>query len=148
MTADKIKRTDCVGVICFKDDQVLLIRRKNPPRAGEWSLPGGRIEIGESEEAAALRELIEETGVRATLGPKVEVIDADFEGFSYRLHDFVATWMQGVPVGADDALEAQFWPMTKIASLKMWPKTEQAIRDAYSAFGSGRSDHPALASNI
>ena len=139
MTAGKkdAERTDCVGVICFREGEVLLIRRGQPPRAGEWSLPGGRIEPGESEQDAALRELAEETGVRAELGPKVAVIDADFEGFCYRLHDYAATWVSGEPVGADDALEARFVGMDDIAALRMWPKTEAVIRDAFRAVTSG-----------
>lgn len=124
-------RTDCVGVICFRGNEVLLIRRANPPRAGDWSLPGGRIEAGETEMAAALRELHEETGVGATLGDKVATIDADFEGFHYRLHDYVATWTHGDPVGDDDALDARFFAMNEITALGMWAKTEAVIRDAY-----------------
>ena len=130
-------RTDCVGVICFRGDDVLLIRRGKAPRAGEWSLPGGRIEPGESEREAALRELAEETGVRAELGPKVATIDADFEGVSYRLHDYVARWVSGEPAGADDALEAAFVPMDAIGALRMWPKTEAVIRDALAAVQTG-----------
>jgi 8-oxo-dGTP diphosphatase len=129
----EIERTDCVGVICFRGDEVLLIRRANPPRAGEWSLPGGRVEAGETEQAAALRELTEETGVAATLGEKIAVIDADFEGFSYRLHDYVAAWVKGEPKGADDALDARFVPLAEIDTLGMWAKTNAVIRDAYSA---------------
>lgn len=136
MTPESTKRTDCVGIICFRDDTVLLIRRANPPRAGEWSLPGGRIEPGERETDAALRELMEETGVTATLGEKVAVIDADFEGFSYRLHDYAAVWTGGEPYGADDALEARFVPVSDIGKLGMWPKTDAVIRDAYSAIRS------------
>ena len=52
-----------VGVVCFRGDEVLLIRRGRPPRQGQWSLPGGRIEPGERAVDAALRELREETGV-------------------------------------------------------------------------------------
>ncbi|MGJ8559009.1 MAG: NUDIX hydrolase [Litorimonas sp.] len=136
MTTNDIKRTNCVGVICFRGESVLLIRRANPPRAGEWSLPGGRIEVGESERDAALRELTEETGVSATLGDKVAVIDANFEGFSYRLHDYAAVWISGEPCAADDALEAKFVPVADIGALGMWPKTNSVIRDAYSAIRS------------
>ena len=131
MASDNKARIDCVGVICLRGDDVLLIRRAKPPRAGEWSLPGGRIEPGETEADAALRELAEETGVRASLGPKVATIDADFEGFRYRLHDYAAIWRSGAPLGADDALEARFVPVRDIADLHMWPKTEAVIRDAH-----------------
>ena len=124
-------RTDCVGVICFRGEDVLLIRRGQAPRAGEWSLPGGRIEPGETEQDAALRELREETGVEAELGVKVAVIDADFEGFAYRLHDYAAEWVSGEPVGADDALEAAFVEVARIGELGMWGKTEEVIREAW-----------------
>lgn len=130
------QRKDCVGVICFKGDQVLLIQRANPPRAGEWSLPGGRIEDVETEEAAALRELHEETGVSARLGPKVAVINADFEGFAYRLHDYVAYWTEGIPQGADDAKDAKFVSVADIGALNMWPKTEAVIRETFASHGS------------
>ena len=59
--------TPAVGVVCLKGDEVLLIRRGTPPRQGEWSLPGGRIEPGERLADAALRELREETDVEAEL---------------------------------------------------------------------------------
>ncbi|MGB3457290.1 MAG: NUDIX domain-containing protein [Litorimonas sp.] len=139
MGTDTDARTDCVGVICLRGDDVLLIRRGQAPRAGEWSLPGGRIEPGEGETTAALRELAEETGVTATLGPKVATIDADFEGFAYRLHDYVAYWTGGVPCGADDALEARFVPVAEIGALGMWAKTESVIEDAHARFGHGEN---------
>src|SRR4051794_30531839 len=56
-----------VGVVCLRGDEVLLIRRGKPPLQGAWSLPGGRIELGERAADAALRELSEETGVQAEL---------------------------------------------------------------------------------
>lgn len=123
--------TNCVGVICFRGEDVLLIERGTPPRKGEWSIPGGRIEDGESQAQAALRELFEETGVRAALGPKVEVILANFEGFHYRLHDYAAEWMSGEPRAGDDAAKAKFVPITEIGALKMWPKTQNVIEAAH-----------------
>ena len=123
--------TNCVGVICFRGEDVLLIERGTPPRKGEWSIPGGRIEDGQSQAQAALRELFEETGVRAALGPKVEVILANFEGFHYRLHDYAAEWMSGEPRAGDDAAKAKFVPITEIGALKMWPKTQSVIEAAH-----------------
>ena len=124
------KYTDCVGVICFRGDDVLLIKRGTAPRKGEWSIPGGRIEAGESEAQAALRELHEETGVRAALGPKVAVILAEFEGYHYKLHDYAAEWISGEPRAGDDAARAEFTSLDKLSALGMWPKTEAVIETA------------------
>jgi len=130
-TSNNETPTDCVGVICFRGDEVLIIQRGTPPRKGEWSIPGGRIEAGEREEAAALRELFEETGVKARLGPKITTIPALFEGFNYMLHDYAATWVSGEPRAGDDAAQAKFVPLSAISALNMWPKTEEVIFAAY-----------------
>ena len=124
------QRENCVGVICFRGDEVLLIKRGKPPRKGEWSIPGGRIELGETEEVAALRELVEETGVIATLGIKVETVLADFEGRSLALHDYVAVWVSGEPVAGDDAAHAEFVSPEKLARLKMCSETRRVIEAA------------------
>ena len=81
-----IKRTDCVGVVCIRGEDVLLIQRGTAPRKGEWSIPGGRIEVGETEAQAALRELGEETNVSADLLTKITALDADFEGYHCLLY--------------------------------------------------------------
>jgi len=123
--------TDCVGVMCFRGNHVLMIKRGQPPRMGEWSIPGGRIEQGESEEAAALRELMEETGVKADLGPKIADILAIFEGYHYRLHDYIATWTGGEPVAGDDAADCAFIPVSDVRGMKIWAKTRDVILDGY-----------------
>ena len=125
--------TDCVGVICFRGEDVLLIQRGTAPRKGEWSIPGGRIEPGESETDAALRELFEETGVKAQLGDKVAVIEADFEGYKYRLHDYAAIWSEGEPRFGDDAADARFVPPAELDGLGMWPKTRAVIDTAWAS---------------
>lgn len=124
------KPIDCVGVVCLRADQVLLIKRGQPPREGEWSIPGGRIKPGESEEEAALRELREETGVTARLHSKIEVIDASFEDFNYRLHDYFAIWISEEPEAGDDAIEAEFVTISDIAGRGMWPETNRIIKKA------------------
>ncbi len=121
---------DCVGVICFRGDDVLLIKRGTAPRKGEWSIPGGRIEAGESERDAALRELFEETGIMAALETKVAVIDARFENFNYRLHDYAARWISGEPQFGDDAADARFVAPHELDGLGMWPKTREVIETA------------------
>lgn len=125
--------TNCVGIICFRGEDVLLIQRGTAPRKGEWSIPGGRIETGETEREAALRELMEETGVTAKLGAKVATIPALFEGFNYLLHDYVAIWENGEPVAGDDAAQAVFVPPENLDDLGMWPKTREVIEIARAA---------------
>ena len=119
-----------VGVVCLKDDRILLIRRGTPPRLGEWSLPGGRIEPGERAVDAALRELREETGVEAQILGLIDVVDGIFPeiGRHYVLIDYAARWLSGEPVGADDALEARFVPLDQVDSLIDWSETRRIIR--------------------
>ena len=121
-----------VGVVCLRGDEVLLIRRGKPPRLGEWSLPGGRIEPGEAAVDAALRELREETGVEAVIGGLVDVVDGIFPeaGLHYVLIDYAATWRSGEPVAGDDAMEAAFHPVVAIDDLIEWAETRRIIRTA------------------
>ena len=126
----KAKPIDCVGVICFRGEDVLLIKRGTAPRKGEWSIPGGRIEAGESERDAALRELFEETQIMAALEDKVATIDAQFEAYNYRLHDYAARWISGEPQFGDDAADARFVPPSELDALGMWPKTREVIETA------------------
>ena len=130
--------TPCVGVIVFRENQVLLIQRGTAPRKGEWSIPGGRIEPGESERQAALRELAEETSIRAALLGKVAVIAANFEGFDYILHDYAARWEAGEPMAGDDAAQAKFIPMADIDTLGMWTTTSEVIHQAYALYKQGK----------
>jgi 8-oxo-dGTP diphosphatase len=122
-----------VGVVCIRGDQVLLIRRGAPPREGEWSLPGGRIEFGERAADAALRELREETGVDAEIVGLVDVVDGLFPGEParhYVLIDFAAIWRAGDLVAGDDAIEAAFFPLRSIDGLLPWSETRRVIREA------------------
>lgn len=132
----------CVGVICFRGNDVLLIKRGTAPRKGEWSIPGGRIEVGETDAEAALRELFEETGVSADLSVKIDIIKAEFEGVLYHLHDFAALWLSGEPTAGDDAAEAKFVAMDDIVALKMWPETETIIQRAYAHISEQKSFTP------
>jgi len=64
-----------VGAVIIDGDRVLLVKRANEPLKGQWSLPGGAVEVGESLEAALAREVREETCLDVTVGPVVEVLD-------------------------------------------------------------------------
>ena len=126
-----------VGVVVLRGEQVLLVRRGTPPRLGQWSLPGGRIEFGETVEAAALRELKEETGVEVELLGLIEVLDAVFTSRTsgdvtrhYVLIDFAARWLSGEPVAGDDAAEARFFHHSEVAGLVEWSETVRIIEAA------------------
>ena len=125
----------CVGVVCLRGDAVLLIRRGRPPRQGEWSLPGGRIEPGERAVDAALRELREETGVEAEITGLLDVVDGLFPeaGRHYVLIDYAARWLSGEPAAGDDALEARFVALDEVEALVGWDETRRVIRMAVEA---------------
>jgi 8-oxo-dGTP diphosphatase len=125
----------CVGVVCLRGQEVLLIRRGKPPRLGEWSIPGGRMEWGETVAAAALRELAEETGVEAELLGLIEVLDHISEHGHAVLIDFAARWISGEPVAGDDAMEARFFPLEEACAQVTWSETERIIRAAVERFG-------------
>ena len=120
----------CVGVVCLRGDEVLLIRRGTPPRQGEWSLPGGRIEPGERTVDAALRELREETGVEAEITGLLDVVDGIFPeaGRHYVLIDYAARWRSGEPVAGDDAVEARFVTLDQARTLVRWDETRRVIQ--------------------
>ncbi|MEI9890836.1 MAG: NUDIX hydrolase [Caulobacteraceae bacterium] len=133
-----MRPTPTVGVICFRGEEVLLIKRGKPPRHGDWSIPGGRLEWNEAVKACALRELLEETGVKAELLGLVDVIDGFFgDERHYVLIDYAARWLEGEPQAGDDAVEAQFVPVAEAIERVEWPKTKQVIRDAWERFGAG-----------
>jgi len=122
-------------VVCLRGDRVLLIRRGKPPREGQWSIPGGRIESGETAAAAALRELEEETGVKAELLGLVDVVDYLSPERHYVLIDYAARWVSGEPVAGDDAAEARFTPIDSVSALGLWEETVRIILQAYLAYG-------------
>jgi ADP-ribose pyrophosphatase YjhB (NUDIX family) len=124
-------------VILFRGPSVLLIRRGTPPRAGEWSLPGGGQELGETVEETARRELAEETGL-APEGPfhLVDVVDAivrDEAGrvrFHYTLVDFAAHAAPGEPVAGGDCAAVAWTPLAALDGLPLWERTRGVITKA------------------
>jgi 8-oxo-dGTP diphosphatase len=116
-----------VGVLVLDGDRVLLVQRGRPPQVGRWTVPGGGVEVGESLEEAALRELGEETGLSCTLGPVVEVLDRvvrDEQGrveYHYVILDFVGSAPTGTLVAASDCADARWVP---IAELEQWETTD------------------------
>lgn len=131
-----------VGVVCLRGQEVLLIKRGTPPRLGQWSVPGGRLEWGEALQDAALRELKEETGVDAALLGLIDVIDGVFPARPggeitrhYVLIDYAARWTGGDPVAGDDAAEARFFSRDEAMALVEWEETRRVIAEAFERFG-------------
>lgn len=135
-TSEKSDRpTIGVGAVVFHGDQILLIQRGKPPKKGEWSLPGGRQELGETLKEATAREVKEETGLIVTVSELIDVIDFiqhngnDIE-FHYSLVDFIAEADSNNPVPASDADGARFFSLDEALSLPLWTETKRIIRKA------------------
>ncbi|HZQ06268.1 MAG TPA: NUDIX hydrolase [Anaerolineae bacterium] len=103
-----------VGVIAFKDNTVLLVQRGKEPRRGEWSIPGGAVEVGETVREAALREFAEECGGDIELRDLVDVVDIfgrDDENkirYHYIVADYWAEWRGGELYASSDVMDARW----------------------------------------
>ncbi len=122
-----------VGIVCLRGDDVLLVRRTKPPREGGWSLPGGRQKLGETVRDCALRELLEETGIEAGIGPLLDVVDSITPGdggrpaYHYTLVDFAAEWRSGEVRAGGDAADARWFAPAELGALELWDETRRII---------------------
>jgi 8-oxo-dGTP diphosphatase len=128
--SEKRRPLACVGVVCRRGDEVLLVRRGRAPLKGKWSIPGGKMEFGETAKEAALRELQEETGITARITRLIDVVDSIMEDQHYVLIDFEAEWISGEPVAADDAEAAEFVPVKEALQRVSWDRTRKVITPA------------------
>jgi len=118
-----------VGAVVIHDGRVLLVQRRQPPLMGEWSLPGGAVEVGETLSAALQRELLEETGLVVAVGPIVEVLDrihANAEGlveYHYVLIDYLCSVVGGELRAMSDALDACWATRHQLPGFVLHPVT-------------------------
>lgn len=123
-----------IGAVVWRNDKVLLIKRKNPPSQGQWSLPGGKQNAGETIFAAAAREVREETGVEITPLGVITAIDAitrDAAGkveYHYTLVEVAADWVAGEAIAADDALDVQWAAPDQVEKLCEWAEIPRIVR--------------------
>jgi 8-oxo-dGTP diphosphatase len=102
-----------IGVIVWRGDEVLLIRRGRPPAAGEWSFPGGAQRVGETAEQAARRELFEETGL------SIE--------YHYTILDFCARYAGGEPHAGGDAADIAWAHRDRLDAFTLWSEAKRLL---------------------
>ncbi|TCK23153.1 ADP-ribose pyrophosphatase YjhB (NUDIX family) [Ancylobacter aquaticus] len=118
-----VRPIPAVLALVARGEEMLLVRRANPPDQGLWGFPGGRIEPGETYLDAALRELHEETGIAADAPRLLTVLDfIEHDGSGALAHHFamivvLCRWRSGEAVAADDALEARWFDRSAVADL-------------------------------
>jgi 8-oxo-dGTP diphosphatase len=110
----------CVGAIAVSEERLLLIRRGRGPAAGAWSLPGGRVEAGETLAEAVLRELAEETGLEGVCDELVGWVERMGPDHHFVILDFAVTVLESrEPTPGDDALEAEWVPLDEVAHRRL-----------------------------
>jgi mutator protein MutT len=123
-------RIPCVGAVLTDNGRILLIRRGHEPEAGRWSLPGGRIEPGETDQQALVREVREETGLEVAPGPLVGAVDRPAPGGRVLvIRDYAATVTGGTLAAGDDADDARWYSMRELDSLPLTSGLKDALNE-------------------
>jgi len=124
-----------VGALVTRGDEVLLVQRGHAPMAGEWAVPGGKVEWGETMAAAVRREVWEETGISIEVGERVYIFEniAEDGSYHYVVFDYLACAIKPVkePVAADDALDARWVSREQLASLPVSKATLDLIAQVF-----------------
>ncbi len=112
---------------------ILLVRRGRPPRKGEWSIPGGKVEWGEPVQGALTREVSEETGLKIELVGLIDIVDSfirdDAGGLAYHhvLLDYAARALSDPPRAGDDVGEVKWVARENLDDYPMWSETRRVI---------------------
>lgn len=128
-----------VGAVIIDGGRVLLVKRGSPPLLGEWSLPGGVVELGETLRAAAEREALEETGLIVKAGEVLEVLDRVIPGkdaapqYHYVLIDFLCVVKSGELRAGGDAADVIWATESELGKFKLEQPALELIRKAFLA---------------
>lgn len=134
-----------VGAVVFKQKRVLLVKRARAPAQGQWAIPGGKVNLGETLQQAAQREILEETGIVIQAREPVfsfNSIDRDNNGrvrFHYVIVDLAAEYCGGEPQPGDDAAQVRWVAAEELNSLPVSPATLKLLHERY---GFGRGGEP------
>ena len=126
-----------VGALIYRGSQVLLVRRGKSPSLGKWSVPGGRLRLGETLEAAVIRETREETCLEVRplrVGKVVEHLLSDKRGeieYHYVIVDYVCRIVAGSPQPASDVSDVRFVEISELSQWDMTEGTAQVIREVF-----------------
>ena len=108
------------AVVKNAEGEILLVLRSREPEAGCWTVPGGRVEPGESLEAAAVREALEETGLHIAVDREVWSLDlANGPDEVYEIHDFLAHVVGGDLAAGDDAADVGWFERHELEDLPL-----------------------------
>jgi len=124
-----------IGAITIHKGRILLVKRGAEPSRGLWAIPGGTLELGETMQECAAREILEETGIIIRVGACIYVFDfleRDAEGkikFHFVIVDFAGEYVSGEPKGADDADEARFVAPEELKELPVAKNTLKALKE-------------------
>ncbi|MDX6738799.1 NUDIX hydrolase [Actinocorallia sp. A-T 12471] len=113
----------CVGAVIVRDGDLLLVRRANPPGEGLWSIPGGRVEPGESDRDAVVREVAEETALSVEPGALLGSVQIG----PYDVHDYSARVLSGEARAGDDASDVRWVPLTGLDDLPLTDGLKAAL---------------------
>ena len=132
-----------VGAVVFKEYRVLLVLRAKPPAENHWTIPGGSVELGETLQEAAEREIREETGLIIQAGEPVytfDVIERDSKGeilFHYVIVDLAADYVSGELRPGDDATDVCWASFRDVESLKVSAATRKLLKECYNSWQAG-----------
>jgi 8-oxo-dGTP diphosphatase len=120
----------CVGAVLVENDQLLLIRRGRGPAQGQWSVPGGRVERGETLAEAVVRELAEETGVAGVCGELLGWVERMDDEVHFVILDFRVIPLEDAdPVAGDDAAEVAWVPLGEVSDLDLVEGLAEFLHD-------------------